>query len=164
MMGGISGSGKSTARDELGLNNFVTIDADEIRKQLPEYEGWNSALTQDEVDDITAELVHRAMKERKNVLLDSTMKTYNKFLRYTSIAKALDYKIQLTYVDAPVDKAMRNVVQRYRETGRYVDLHYVASQDHRNRETFEKLKRFADDWRMYDASGPKGVLKERKSG
>ena len=159
IMGGVSGSGKSSIRAELGMSNFVSVDADDIRAQLPEYAGWNAALTQNETDDITTQLLARAWREKKNVLFDATLKTYSKFKPMIQAFKARGYNVQLSYVDTPLDVAMRNVVDRHSRTGRYVNLNYVVGQDHRNRQTFDMLSKLADGWSLYkNPTGKKAIL------
>lgn len=163
IMGGISGSGKSSAKKDMDLKNYVMIDADEVRAQLrPEYKGWNAALTQDETDDITDRLFYEAARTRRNISYDATMKSYDKFKGIIERYKNLGYKIRLAYVDAPLDVAMGRAIDRYKGSGRYVSPYYIASQDHLNRKSFEKLKELADDWADYDASGKTIVLKDRK--
>jgi len=150
LMGGLPGSGKSTIVEQKELPDYVRIDSDAIKQMLPEYAGWNAGLLQSEADDIIGKILVQATQERKNVLLDGTLKTYNKADKIVNVISGLGYKVGLVYSDVSPEESMTRAVERYHRSGRLVDPMYIASHDHQNRATYEKLKAEVDFYELYD--------------
>ena len=165
IFGGLSGAGKSSVKHsgEVDISNSVKVDADEIRAQLPEYKGWNAALTVKETDDIASQIILRALESKKNLVFDGTLKTYKNAAEMIELFKQRGYKVNMVFVETPINVAMRNAIDRYKTKGRFVDPNVIAAQDHKNRETFETLKSNVTDWSIYEnPTGKKATLKDRK--
>lgn len=162
MTGGIPGSGKSKAIKKLSLDNFVKIDSDEIKKMLPEYNGNNAALLQTEADDIISDAMARAVKERKSIFFDGTMKSVEKYDRLVDMFTSQGYGTTAVFIESPMELAMIRAVARFEKTGRYVDLEYIASHDKLNLKTFNKLKQKLTHWKHYDNSSSGLVLTDSK--
>lgn len=150
LMGGLPGSGKSSIVKEMALDNYVRIDSDAIKMALPEYAGWNAALLQLEADDVIGKLMVRAASERRNVLLDGTMKTYEKANRLTDVMANLGYKIGVVFSDVAPEEAIQRAITRYQKAGRFVDPLAIAAHDHQNIASYHRLKNEVDFARLYD--------------
>jgi len=169
-MGGVPGSGKSTIVKMRGFNDFVHIDSDDVKRQLPEYQGWNAALLQDEATDVVSEIISQAEEGRKNILIDCTLKTPEQYIAQIDTFRKLGYKVGVVFADLPPEKAITRAIDRYvnpEGDHRFVDPRYIATHDHKNRRSYEKLKQLADFFEAYDNDVPKGhepVLLEKRDG
>jgi predicted ABC-type ATPase len=155
-MGGLPGSGKSTVVKRMNTDGFVKIDSDEIKQKLPEYEGWNAALLQDEATDIVNRLAEQALAGRRHILIDCTLKSGDQYVGQIAAMKTLGYKVGVVYTDLPPEIAMDRAIDRYKHQGRFVDPRYIATHDHKNRASFERLKQLAHFYAAYDNNVPKG--------
>lgn len=163
-MGGLPGSGKSSIRRKKNLQNFVTIDSDEIKKQFPEYAGWNAALLQSETDDVITAAFARAISTKRNILFDGTMKTFVKYAEMTNQVKRIGYKSGVIFSDISPPNAMRRAVDRFHRSGRFVDPKYIATHDRLNRKTYDRIKSKLDFYELYDnnVEGREPQLQEKK--
>jgi predicted kinase len=162
-MGGLPGAGKSHIVKTMGLTNFVRIDADAFREKLPDYKGWNAALTQRETDDIVGKALAKATAEKRNVILDVTLKNYAKHELLMQRFKELGYRAGIVYVELPPDKSIERALERYLTqpsssgTGRFVDPYYIASHDGLNSRSYRRLKSSSDFYRLYNTDVARGV-------
>lgn len=163
LMGGLPGSGKSSIVNEKNLNNTVRIDSDEVKMRLPEYEGWNAGLCQLEADDVVAQILVQAASDKKDILLDGTLKNYDKANRMMDVMGNLGYKTGVIFSNVSPENSMRRAVARFQKTGRLVDPMYIASHDHQNINSYERLKNEVDFAELYDndQQGVPPQLKER---
>ena len=156
LMGGLPGSGKSAIVKREGFADYVKIDSDMIKAHLPEYRGWNAALLQKEADDVIGRAISRAVREKKNILLDTTLKNHDKYDRILKIMDEFRYRKGVIFSNVTPENAMHRVIDRYKSNGRFVDPLYVASHDALNSDTYRRLKAKADFYSLYDNNGPKG--------
>ena len=150
LSGGLPGSGKSSIIKRKSFVNFVKIDSDEIKKQLPEYKGWNAGLLQTEADDIIDRAIILARDRRLNVLFDVTLKNANKYREVLGEMKQRGYKTGMIFAKLSPEKTMGRALERFRDDGRFVDPRYIAQHDHLNEQAFDDLKKLVDFYEKFD--------------
>lgn len=139
MLGGGSASGKSEV-GRAGLvsqpKGAVTIDADEIKKFLPEYreivEGakigernygkHDGTVVVHEESSYLAKLVtERAQQARMPIVLDQVGdSSFEKLADKVAKLRADGYSVDANYLSAPVELSLRIAEKRGRETGRWI--------------------------------------------
>lgn len=152
MLGGRGGSGKSKFAGEVyDKDKFVVLDADEIKKLLPEYKGWNAAEVHQESSDILDKALRRAKNLGLNVVLDATMKGLETSKRRLQQFKDAGYRTEAHYMYLPRQKSAERAVKRYfgEEGGRYVPLEVLLDMK-TNESTFDELKEMVDGWSFSD--------------
>lgn len=80
-MSGSPGAGKTEASkaflEEIGADNVLRLDPDELRELMPGYTGANSYLFQRAVSFIVERTLDQAFKNKQSFLLDGTLASYN---------------------------------------------------------------------------------------
>lgn len=156
MIGGRAGSGKSFVTREGGpvdTSKNLVIDNDEIKKQLPEYEGWNAAMVHEEAGFIAERVINMARQLKLNVVLDGTMKSLAPAQERLEQFKGAGYKLHGYYVFAPPAVAARRAVDRAVRTSRYVSPAYVLGST-TNERSFDGLRSYFHRWQVYDSTEP----------
>lgn len=156
MIGGRAGSGKSFVTREGGpvdASKNLVIDNDEIKKQLPEYEGWNAAMVHEEASFIVERVINMARQLKLNVVLDGTMKSLAPAQERLEQFKDAGYKLHGYYVFAPPAVAARRAVDRAIRTERYVSPAYVLGSTS-NERSFDGMRSYFHRWQVYDSTEP----------
>ena len=140
MMGGGSGSGKSSAQKNMAFpKNLVHIDTDELKIKLPEYQKMlefkdsrAAAHTHYETAHIAKRILSEAVSKSYNVMLDGTGNTslHSVMKRINTMNKG-GRKIIATYVTCDVKTAMKRNISRAKETGRLTPEH-ILKENHRS--------------------------------
>ena len=167
-LGGRGGSGKSKFdmpdekhKGNIGIydkSKYIVLDADAIKEQLDEYQGYNAYEVHEESSDILNTALARARKKGLNVVLDATMKTLksteDKIKAFADSDK--NYNIEMYYMHLPREKAAERAIGRFMgERGRYVPLRELLKMKD-NEENFDKLKHYASKWAFYHNDVPTG--------
>lgn len=150
-LGGRGGSGKSKFNglvyDE---KNYIVLDADEIKKQIEEYRGYNAFEVHEESSDILNRAIKIARRKGLNIVLDATMKTLSSTEEKIKPFADDDYNIEMYYMHLPREKAAERAIGRFMgNNGRYVPLEVLLSMKD-NEENFDKLKKYASKWAFYN--------------
>ena len=155
MLGGRGGSGKSWFNGKVyDPEKNVVLDSDEIKKQLPEYKGWNAFEVHEESSDILEKAAAMAKAYGLNIVIDATMKTTGSAVARVIDFKKAGYKIEAHYMHAPRQVSAQRAVKRFTgPTGRYVPVAVVLS-NISNEKTFDAVKQYAATWSFRDSSGP----------
>ncbi|KAA0780084.1 zeta toxin family protein [Bacillus sp. BB56-3] len=165
LLGGGTASGKTSAGNfiirgykEAGVS-LIKIDADEIKRLIPEYEKMSvfnpeSAAfhVHDESSDIVDELLIRCIKNQKNFLYDGTMKNLNKYRTLIHNLINSGYKVSATIVDVPIEIAKEREHYRYKETNRKVPYDVLIESHTNVPKTFHILKDMVHEYIIYDAT------------
>jgi hypothetical protein len=172
VLGGRGGSGKSWFSDSpdapFDASKTITINTDDYKAELPEFEGWNAALVHEESSDI-AERAHDIARDRGlNVTFDATLKSPDTITRLVNGYEKAGYRIEGYFMHtAPQVSAVRalnrfnkpNPGQALSRKNRYVPPSYVLKSVN-NEKVFDSLTpRFAK-YGIYDnnsGNGPKLV-------
>jgi len=131
LFGGGGGAGKSTIAHSgsLGdLSNFVMIDSDAIKGDLPEYQemlknkdNTAAAVAHEESSYLAKQLHDRAGKGKFNVVLDGTGDSgINSVMKKVEKMREHGAKVVAHYVTVDTETAMQRNRERYKKTGRYV--------------------------------------------
>lgn len=129
--GGSPASGKSTyikkIADYLLTDDVFHLDADAIRAELPEYQGWNANATHKETQDIVNELLSRIGDGscRYDFVYDGTMNKAQKYFTLINKVKELGYKTFIIFMDIPYGVARKRALNRYKTKGRYVPMEVI---------------------------------------
>ena len=163
LTGGSPASGKSSFLNKyapyLGSDKIWHVDADAVRDYLPEYKGWNSSSTHNEVRDITAELLNSFDKPCKHdVLYDGTMTNSRKYLDLIRRFKKLGYRVFIAFMIIPKDVTIERALNRYRNNkggktpvGRYVPVAVIEDFFKTGTEVFEEIKSAVDGYILVDS-------------
>jgi len=132
---GVMGAGKSYTihrlhqEGYLPLDSFVVVDPDEIRKLLPEFQGYleksaphAGSLTRKEAGMVAEILSLAALQRGRNVLQDGSLRDARWYEHYFSTLRQLfpGIRLGIIYVTAPVDVIRERVTERAKETGRSI--------------------------------------------
>jgi predicted kinase len=175
MLGGRGGSGKSWFKGNVyDPNKFVILDADMIKEELPEYEGWNANQLHEESSDILEQMIDLCKREGLNVVIDMTMKTPKSAYERLALFKDKGYRTEAHYMHLPPQEAAKRAIKRYRDgddkpgqyKGRFVPPGIILSM-RQNEETFDLIKGLVDDWSFRDSTDgfpPKCISQKGKRG
>jgi len=178
LLGGGTASGKSTIRNayiepDLKENDIkvATVDSDEIKKDIPEYEYFKKQDTESaafrvhqESADITSEALNALMKNKKNFIYDGTMKSLSKYGKIIDSLKNSGYEIRIVAADVPVSIAIERSNRRADRTGRKVPEGILRSSHGGCAYTFPKIAEKADSFKLYDNTGEAPVLMRDNQG
>lgn len=171
MMGGPA-SGKSSIVEGISKKNFVNVNPDLIKEQLPEYkqalkEGAKNAsmIVHEESSDIARKVKEQAITQNKNMVIDGTGSNYGKYLDMINGLKSRGYHVKLIMPDLDVDSALKRVEERAEKKGRWVPEPFVRQAYNAIPANFLKLTQAADDFALYNArTRPTKLVWERKEG
>lgn len=169
ILGGGSAAGKTNIvkSENLITPNTVHVDADEIRKHIPEYReriGKNAdaaAFVHEEASDIAKMLTREAADRKLSVVLDGTGdSSIDKLNSKVSALRASGHEIIAHYVTVPTDVAVERANARGAKTGRYVPESFIRSVHRSVSLTFNEAIKAGlfDEATVYDTSSGKKVL------
>ena len=158
LMGGSPASGKSTFLRKyapyLLSEELLRIDADEVRSQLPEYEGWNASQTHLETKDIVNTLLSDrtiGMPCKFDVIYDGTMNNTKSYLPLIKTLRELGYKIFVVYIDnVPKDVIVKRALERYGKSGRFVPLEVIDDFFDKGKSALNEIKQKVDGYMIVD--------------
>lgn len=157
ILGGRGGSGKSWFEGKVfNPKKSVTLDADAIKKQLPEYKGFNAFQVHEESSYIFDKATAIAQEAGLNLTHDATMKTTKKAISLVKDMKKAGYDVDAHYMFLPPQEAAVRAVARFNgPTGRYVPPEVVLSNT-TNEASFDAIKHLTRSWSFMDNSVPRG--------
>lgn len=157
ILGGRGGSGKSWFEGQVyDPEKAVVLDADAIKGMLPEYEGWNAHQVHEESGELFDEITRQARELGLNIVHDATMKTAGKAVALAKGFKEDGYRVAAHYMHLPRQEAAKRAVARFLgKTNRYVPVEVVLSNTG-NEQSFDEVKKIADQWSFRDNNVPKG--------
>ncbi|MFP5515055.1 MAG: zeta toxin family protein [Alphaproteobacteria bacterium] len=157
MLGGRGGSGKSWFKEKVYQpERCIVLDADVIKKELPEYEGWNAFLLHEESSELFDRLTDFALALGLNLVHDATLKTTDKAVALISRVKAAGYRVEVHYMYLSRKAAAVRAIARFLgDTGRLVPPSVILSNTG-NEASFDAVKASADAWSFRDNDVPPG--------
>lgn len=159
---GNPGSGKNSVisiplREK--YKSFI-LDNDDIKEVLPEFDdGLGAFVVHEESSDIANDLFKTFIKMEYNLIFPMVGRTYKSITDKVDFAKKNGYEVHLHFCDLSLEKTAERIVQRFRETNRYVSLDYLMNQvqdNPRNNYEIAKKERLCDSYTMYDNDVEKG--------
>lgn len=181
MFGGRGGSGKSWFTDKeraakegrevmFNSDKFLILDADEIKKALPEFNGWNAGEVHEESSYLMKEIKKRAMANGLNIIIDGTMnfnpKKPDKVRNEMLEARSKGYILEAHYMFTPIQKSCINAMNRFKTnnndySGRLVPTDILLGMQD-NEKSFDSVKDIVDDWTFRDNQNFEAKLISRK--
>jgi len=168
ILGGRGGSGKSWLTSDEGpidKTKSLVIDNDEVKSELPEYEGWNAAQLHEEASDIVAMIDARAAQIGMNVVLDGTLKSQNiqKRIDVYQAPPSHEYELEGYYMYASPETAATRALKRFKTdkgdfSGRFVPPEVILGNIN-NEKNFDAMSEAFRKWAVYESeTGPKPKL------
>ncbi len=162
---GPPGSGKSSRLAEpLAVEHgSLLIDADEVKKKLPEYDnGIGAHATHKESALIADELIlGKAITSGDNIVWARLGKTLKTMQDLITDLKEQGYEIHIHYMDTTPEEAARRAVTRFQETGRFVDPYYILNTvDTNPKKVYDQIKQMEEvsSYEAYNNNVPKGEV------
>ena len=166
MLGGRGGSGKSWFESvTYSRARCIVLDADEIKRMLPEYEGWNAAVVHEESSDILDVILRYCQDLGLNVVLDATMKSGAGVLRKAREFKSSGFRVEAHYMHLSRHLAAIHAIKRFcdQKNGRYVPVEVILGNTS-NESNFDSLRPLLDAWSFWDNDVPAGTSPAYVSG
>ena len=153
MLGGRGGSGKTKFGKEgnanvYNKNSYIVLNSDEIKKKLPEYDGFNSGELHEESFDIINKALIIAKQKGLNIVLDGTMSNIEYCENILKDFSEFGYNIELYFMYLPREKAAERAILRFNYNKRYVPLNVLLNMTD-NEINFDKLKKYASKYGFY---------------
>lgn len=181
--GGLGGAGKGTALKKLPgdvKRNYATIDPDGMKEELakrgmvPEVEGMDpmegAGLIHEESSHLAGLIAARAIRERKNLIYDTTMAKAKSVTSKMDELEAAGYEPpRAIFVEVPIEVSVSRALSRHKNGlerarngeglgGRYVPVNIIRSHatdgpaNSKNREAFDEVRNRFGEWAIYDNS------------
>lgn len=164
LVGGGSASGKTSLCESImkqyikkKRRQLITIDPDEIKKWIPEYQSYKkkfpssaAALVHKESVDISEKLVQHMLETKRSFLLEGTMAKTGKYVSLVNSLQKRRYEVIVYIVDVPVDVAIEREAIRAKKTGRSIPRHVIEHTHRRIPKTFLAIKEDVSFFEGYD--------------
>jgi len=161
--GGGSGSGKTGVLKKAMENHsqdFVHVDSDDIKNDIPEYREMVKNKNEDaaklahkESSELASEIINRSIEESKPFVFDSTMKSPEKFEKMIDKLKKAGYEVHIFFADVPMDEAKKRCASREERTGRKVPDEIIEASHKGAISTLGKLYDKVDTSSVYTTTG-----------
>jgi predicted ABC-type ATPase len=160
MMGG-PGSGKSSLIKQVDKTKYVSMDADAVKEELPEYitatqhKARNAAFMAHGESSIVAKRIRdRAVRERKSLIVDGTGKNAKTYGALIDKLKESGYHVTLIMPHITGDEGQERAELRSEKTGRHVPEDILRGAYGKIAPNFEALAAKCDEARLFDNAGP----------
>jgi predicted ABC-type ATPase len=149
----LAGKASEAMRNMPTPKNHVYINADDIKKMLPEYTALGelgkgelaAPATHEESSDIAKVLTAIAIKQKRHVVIDGTGNSeVGKFGDKLRAAKANGYRVTARYAHVPTETALERERARATRTGRKVPEDVVRKQHRVVSQSYEQDVRHMD--------------------
>jgi hypothetical protein len=137
----------------LPLEQFILVDPDQIRQMLPEWDGYverdpmtAAVKTQKEAGHIAEILGYRALRHRRNVIFDGSLRDVEWYKLYFEKLRQQfpGIRLMILHIQAERDAVLQRAEARGRETGRMVPRELLESSMDAVPRSVEKLAPFVD--------------------
>lgn len=147
-MAGSPGAGKTEYSKNLvaliGKNpaqHPLRIDSDDVRAEIPGYDGSNSASVQNAVSIIVREMYDLALKNKQTVIFDGTLSNYDKALENIRRSLKRERPVFVFYVYQRPDVAWKFTEAREQLEGRNIPKDAFVRQFLQAGETVRRIRR-----------------------
>lgn len=112
---------------EINLQDYLWIDPDQIKDELPEMTKIGGTRVHKESGFIEEIILSEALKQSKNIIVDGSLTSLVRHkMLFESIRKEYPhYIIEIIYVKADMDKIQERIRKRGEATGRFVPMDKV---------------------------------------
>jgi predicted ABC-type ATPase len=161
-------SGKSSIANPVARKmGAAIIDADDIKKTMPEYNGGIGATAVHEESSVLHEfLVRIAKADGKNIVVPKVGKSPKSIVRLIKDLKDAGYKVDLIDVAVSSKNARARMYSRFVKTGRLVPPKYLTAVGSKPSKTYDSIKSeaIADNYARIDNNGdigePKRIIED----
>ena len=158
---GVPGTGKTTTvAPLLKGKSYVCSCPDDIKEQIPEYalalskRAKNAgSVVQKESVEIAGRVADRAVRERKNLLIDGTGAILDRYKKVIRKLRRAGYRVKVVGVYAPFPVVKKRLESRAKVTGRFVPTKVASWYAGQVPCNFLPVAKLADDFALYDVSG-----------
>ncbi len=175
VMYGGTASGKSTFTKGISGGNYVTVDADGVKGQLPEFQHaidihgagedapeYTSArdaagVVHEESSDVAKQIRDKAIAGNHNLIMDGTGANGEKYGKMIDGLKAKGYHIRIIGSTIHVDEAVKRAAKRANGSGRFVPEHFIRHAYGAIPGSFAQNKDKADEFQLYDNTAKEPV-------
>lgn len=141
---GLPAAGKSSALAEpiSELCQSRIIDSDEAKKLLPEYQnGWGAGVVHTESQNISNRQFYLAVKKGENITYPRVGGDCEELKNYIINAKSQGYKVYVHFNDLNKNKALGRMINRFLETGRFINPDLITKYGNSIEDTYQTLKK-----------------------
>jgi len=166
MMGGVPGSGKSSAVRGYIREKAIIINNDDIKAKLAKrnrspikkYPLIHATLLHEEASDVEVEIINKARQQKKDVVLDRTMKSWVKNNELVNKFRKSGYKVHVYGSNLKPHISVKRVAKRFIEDGRFVPLGMIVSHGNQTNMNVVRMaqKPYIKSAVIVDTNGPKG--------
>ena len=143
-MAGSPGAGKTEASkaflEEIGADNVLRLDPDELRELIPGYTGDNSYLFHRAVSFIVERTLDRAFKNKQSFLLDGTLASYDVAEKNIERSIRKERQVLILFVYQKPELAWEFVEAREKLEGRRILADTFIDQFFASQEVIRELK------------------------
>lgn len=121
---GLPASGKSSTIVNPISREFHSkvIDSDMAKELLPEFNGgWGAGVVHEESKDITEYLLQCAFNHKQNIVYPVVGSNFKKLSIIIALANTQSYSVYIHYADITPMRALGRMINRFFETGRFLD-------------------------------------------
>lgn len=169
MLGGGAASGKGSLLKELKKSGdipskgIVEVDADEIKKDLPEYKALYKAgdyraadVAHEESSILGRAIENLARKRNMDIIVDRTMGNPEKVMADLQKYKDAGYEVRLYGITVEPEDAVNRMFSRAKDSGRYVPLDRLLGGHKKFSEGWDQYLPIFDHYELWDNNVPHG--------
>ena len=141
---GLPAAGKSSALAEpiSELYKSRIIDSDEAKKLLPEYkDGWGAGVVHKESQSISKIQLQEALYKGENIIYPRVGGDCKELEDQILNAKEKGYKVYVHLNDLDKNKALGRMINRFLETGRFINPDLITKYGNSIEDTYQTLKK-----------------------
>lgn len=141
---GLPAAGKSSALVEpiSELCKSRIVDSDDAKKMLPEYkDGWGAGIVHKESQKISKRQLKEALSKGENIVYPRVGGDCKELEDQILNAKEKGYKVYVHLNDLDKNKALGRMINRFLETGRFINPDLITKYGNSIEETYQTLKK-----------------------
>jgi predicted ABC-type ATPase len=170
-MGGPASGKSSIVGRIVKARDLVRSDPDDVKEQIPEYAlavqkcARNAAfMAHGESADVADRIAKRAVRERKNLVIDGTGKDLGNYVRTIRTLKKAGYHVTVVGASIPVEIALERAEKRGHVTGRFVPESVVRDIYRKVPCNISPIAQIADEFVLFDtlSKEPRPVMTKKR--
>ena len=134
------GAGKSTLVEHIAKETGAFApDADDIKRVIPEYDQLGAVNVHEESIDILNKVLDKAAENKDNTIVQTTGTWMPYLHEICDRFSNKGFKIKCIYLHATPDKCCARAINRFENTGRFLDPFYLKSKKAEPRINFNEI-------------------------
>ena len=162
LVAGLPGSGKSTMVKQELKGDWLTMNNDEIKDQLPEFQADHKAamLVHQEAKELEGDISEEIIEKKADFIWDATFRDEKQAEERIKKLKKQGYNVKFLGTLLPIEKAIERAYNRAMDPkdGRYVPLDLIRKNAKQIYKTMEKMRDWVDEYHLYNTDVPFGEL------